>query len=131
MEDNLVGVLTFSDGFSGSLRASLTAYPRNLLESVSIVGSKGSAVVGGANLDKILVWEFADRRPAPKAAAPTGHLGFYRALAAQMGTGVTSLPTVADGALVVDVARALYESAALGHPVALGENEFARGEERR
>lgn len=37
-------------------------YPRNLEETLTILGEKGTVVIGGSALNKVLVWQFADEK---------------------------------------------------------------------
>ncbi len=48
-EDVSVGVVRFASGALGVIEAATTIYPKNLEESISIFGEKGSIKVGGAN----------------------------------------------------------------------------------
>jgi predicted dehydrogenase len=141
-DDNVAAVMEFPDGFPGTVKASVTAYPRNLLEGLSVVGDRGSVIIGGANLNHILTWEFVDGPPAPKDVTTAGHLGFYKRLAAQCdGSGIERpdaggeggspsealLPTVSDARLSVTVACAIYDSALLGQRVSVTANRTPGG----
>ena len=46
-EDTSVSVIRFKNGALGVLEAAVTIYPKNLEESLSIFGEKGTAVIGG------------------------------------------------------------------------------------
>lgn len=48
-EDISTGVVKFSNGALGVIEAATTIYPKNLEESISIFGEKGTVKVGGAN----------------------------------------------------------------------------------
>ena len=57
-EDTALVLLKFSSGAVGTIEATTAARPRDLHASLSIVGEKGSAVIGGIALNKITKWEF-------------------------------------------------------------------------
>lgn len=51
-EDVAVAVLTFESGALGVIEAATTIYPKNLEESISIFGEKGTAIIRGAQANK-------------------------------------------------------------------------------
>lgn len=59
-EDTSVSVMRFKNGALGVLEAAVTIYPKNLEESLSIFGEKGTAIVGGPTANWIKHWQFAD-----------------------------------------------------------------------
>lgn len=59
-EDVAVAILTLENGALGVVEAATTIYPKNLEESISIFGEKGSAIVGGPTANWIQHWSFAD-----------------------------------------------------------------------
>lgn len=87
-EDTISVALKFKGGAVGSINATVLTYPKNLEGSLTILGEKGTARVGGFALNKIEHWEFADGDPmdeevknaseAPKSVYGHGHLPYYR-----------------------------------------------------
>lgn len=57
-EDTSVSVIRFKSGALGVLEAAVTIYPKNLEESLSIFGEKGTAIVGGPTANWIKHWNF-------------------------------------------------------------------------
>lgn len=57
-EDTSVSILKFKNGALGVLEAAVTIYPKNLEESISIFGEKGTAIVGGPTANWIQHWQF-------------------------------------------------------------------------
>jgi predicted dehydrogenase len=57
-EDTSVSVMRFKNGALGVLEAAVTIYPKNLEESLSIFGEKGTAIVGGPTANWIKQWKF-------------------------------------------------------------------------
>ena len=55
-------IIKFKNGAIGNIEGTVCAYPKNLEETLTILGEKGTAVIGGLALNKILVWEFKDRQ---------------------------------------------------------------------
>jgi UDP-N-acetyl-2-amino-2-deoxyglucuronate dehydrogenase len=62
-EDTMVSVLRFTSGALGTIEATTAARPRDFEASLSVVGEKGIAVIGGIALNKIETWEFIDPLP--------------------------------------------------------------------
>lgn len=52
--------LRFEDGAIGNVEGTVCVYPRNLEETLTIIGNKGMAVIGGVALNEIKVWQFSD-----------------------------------------------------------------------
>lgn len=62
VEDTGVLNIRWRSGALGSMSVSMLTYPRNLEGSITILGEKGSARVGGVAVNEIQLWEFADQR---------------------------------------------------------------------
>lgn len=58
-EDVCACVLKFRDGALGVIEAAVTVYPENLEESLSIFGTRGTAVLGGRMLSQVKEWLFS------------------------------------------------------------------------
>lgn len=52
--------ILFSNGAIGNVEGTVCVYPQNLEETLTILGERGTVVIGGRALDKIMVWQFAD-----------------------------------------------------------------------
>jgi len=87
-EDTISVVIKFRNGCIGNINATILTYPKNLEGSLTIIGDKGTARVGGIALNKIVHWEFeskhemdADLESAdtqPSSVYGSGHLPYYR-----------------------------------------------------
>ncbi len=62
MEDFGALLLRFDSGAIGIVEGSACVYPRNLEETLSIFGEKGTVVIGGLAVNEIKVWQFEDER---------------------------------------------------------------------
>ncbi len=62
-EDTGVVNLKWKSGTLGTMMATVLTYPKNLEGSITILGEKGTARIGGVAVNEIQVWDFADRRP--------------------------------------------------------------------
>jgi UDP-N-acetyl-2-amino-2-deoxyglucuronate dehydrogenase len=57
-EDTSVSIIRFQNGALGVVEAAVTIYPKNLEESLSIFGEKGTAIIGGPTANWIKEWKF-------------------------------------------------------------------------
>jgi predicted dehydrogenase len=56
-EDTAIASLRFRSGALGSIDGTTCAYPKNLEETVTVIGTDGSVVMGGSKLDAFRSWE--------------------------------------------------------------------------
>ena len=59
-EDTLVSILKFGNGAFGTIEATTAARPIDYEASLSVVGEKGYAVIGGVALNRIEKWNFVE-----------------------------------------------------------------------
>lgn len=50
----------FANGIIGNVEGTVCVYPKNLEETLTILGEKGTVVIGGTALNEIKTWQFAD-----------------------------------------------------------------------
>jgi len=62
-EDTGAAILRFSNGSIGIIEATTATRPKDLEGSISILGEKGTVVVGGFYMNKLDTWEFQDTLP--------------------------------------------------------------------
>ena len=60
VEDTGVISLRWRNGALGSMNVTMLAYPHNLEGSITVLGEKGTARIGGVAVNQILQWEFAE-----------------------------------------------------------------------
>ncbi len=60
VEDSGVALVRWRSGTMGSVNVTMLTYPKNLEGSITIIGEKGTARVGGVAVNEIQHWEFAD-----------------------------------------------------------------------
>ncbi|MFA6472971.1 MAG: Gfo/Idh/MocA family oxidoreductase [Candidatus Latescibacterota bacterium] len=62
-EDTGAALFRFSSGALGIVEATTAVRPKDLEGSISILGEKGSVVIGGFFMNKLETWQFADHQP--------------------------------------------------------------------
>jgi len=60
VEDTGVVSIKWRSGALGSMNVTMLTYPKNLEGSITIIGEKGTAKVGGVAVNEIQHWEFSD-----------------------------------------------------------------------
>ncbi|CAL7963061.1 UDP-N-acetyl-2-amino-2-deoxyglucuronate dehydrogenase [Gammaproteobacteria bacterium] len=62
-EDTGVINVKWQSGALGSVNVTMLTYPKNLEGSITVIGEKGTAKIGGVAVNEIQHWEFADKQP--------------------------------------------------------------------
>jgi predicted dehydrogenase len=62
-EDTGAAILKFNSGALGIIEATTAARPKDLEGSISILGERGSVVIGGFYMNELVTWEFEDHQP--------------------------------------------------------------------
>ena len=65
-EDTLVAALKFANGGLGTIEATTAARPEDFEASISIIGEKGIAEIGGVALNEIKKWKFVEEEKADR-----------------------------------------------------------------
>lgn len=73
VEDSGVANIKWRSGALGSVNVTMLTYPRNLEGSITILGEKGTVVVGGVAVNEIQHWEFADTDPDDAAVTDANY----------------------------------------------------------
>jgi len=63
VEDTGVMNIRWRSGALGSMNVTMLAYPKNMEGSITVLGEKGTARVGGVAVNEIQHWEFAEPDP--------------------------------------------------------------------
>lgn len=128
-EDSGIAILKFRSGALGMIQVTMLAYPRNLEGSLTILGEKGSAKIGGTAVNKIEHWEFAEADDDDKLieAANTnppnvyglGHQGYYRNVLSVLRGEARPDTDGRAGRKSLELILGIYESAKTGREVPL------------
>ena len=63
VEDSGAAAVRWRSGAMGTVNVTMLTYPKNMEGSITILGEKGTARVGGVAVNEIQTWEFSDARP--------------------------------------------------------------------
>lgn len=128
VEDTAVVVLKFTNGALGIIEATTAARPRDLEGSISVLGARGTVVIGGFACNELATWEFRDAQPDDERAidlsrtSPDSVYGFgHKAVMAHVvdciRTGRRALVDGLEGRKSLELITAIYESVESGAEV--------------
>jgi UDP-N-acetyl-2-amino-2-deoxyglucuronate dehydrogenase len=63
VEDTGVMAIRWRSGALGTMSVTMLTYPKNFEGSITVIGEKGTARIGGIAVNEIQHWEFSDKRP--------------------------------------------------------------------
>lgn len=128
-EDVAAATLRFRNGALGIIEATTATRPRDLEGSLSVLGEKGSVVIGGFATDRLLTWEFAERRPEDECIFEThgenpkefawNHTHYLRGVVEALEGGTRPFVDGLEGRKPIALIQSLYESAESRRTVSL------------
>lgn len=130
-DDTGTALVEFQNGALGVIEATTAARPKNLEGSLSILGEKGTVVIGGFAVNKITTWEFEDEEAMallsstpehndnPPDVYGYGHKIYLNNVAENIRGGAGSLVDGLEGKRSLELVSAIYESIETGHEVSL------------
>jgi predicted dehydrogenase len=132
-EDTAVATLEFANGALGVIEATNATRPKDLEGSLSVLGAKGSVVIGGFAVNEMLHWQFTDARSDdaevlqrfsvnPPNVYGYGHQAYYEHVVHCLTTSSAALVDGLEGRRSLELITALYESIETGEEVPLRLN---------
>ncbi len=129
-EDLGIAVVRFANGTYGIIEGTTNVYPKNLEETLYLFGEQGTVKAGGASVNKIEEWLFADNSDSaeevkaqfaenPPNIYGFGHTPLYADVIGAIENDREPLVTAKDGKAALEVILAIYKSAAEGGAVKL------------
>ena len=128
-EDTGAAILKFTSGALGIIEATTATRPKDLEGSISILGEKGSVVIGGFFMNELHTWEFEDHQPIDNiifdeyAKNPDGwgyNLGEYlKGVISSIDNNKAGLVDGIEGRKSLELISAIYESIETGRDVPL------------
>lgn len=125
VEDTALAVFRFQSGALGAFEATVATRPEDLEGSLSILGEKGSVIIGGHAVNRILYWKFESELPGDaeiqhrhSQEVPNvygrGHTPYLANVVDAILHGKPALVEAPEGRKNIEILTALYESAACG-----------------
>jgi UDP-N-acetyl-2-amino-2-deoxyglucuronate dehydrogenase len=128
-EDTGAALLRFTSGALGIIEVTTAARPKDLEGSISILGEKGSVVIGGFFMNELATWEFEEKQPIDDfifekyGRNPPGwgyNLGEYlKDVINAVDVSKAGLVDGLEGRRSLELISAIYESIETGNEIAL------------
>ena len=128
-EDTGSAILKFRNGVIGTINVTMLTYPKNFEGSITILGEKGTAKVGGIAVNHIDKWEFEDyddddrlieeSNYNPPNVYGLGHLPYYKNVIATLNGDSDADTDGRSGRKSLELIIAIYKSAQMGKKIAL------------
>lgn len=129
VEDTGVMNIRFRNGALGSMSVTMLTFPNNLEGSITILGEKGTARIGGVAVNDIQIWKFDEPREYDQGIADAnyqttsvygfGHPAYYRNVIEVLRGNVEPDTDGREGLRSLEVLIAAYRSARDGTTVSL------------
>ena len=129
-EDTAIVILEFRSGALGIIEATTATRPKDLEGSISILGEKGSVVIGGFAVNEMQTWNFTDELPEdedilerfsvnPPDVYGFGHKEYYKHVVDCINNKTRQLVDGFEGRRSLELIMAIYESVETGCEVQL------------
>jgi len=123
-EDFGAAIVRFKNGSIGIIEGTANVYPRNLEETLSVFGEKGTVVLGGLAVNKIQTWKFEGEEshpfmdlPDPDTVYGSGHITAFKDFARAIIDDREPFVNGEEGKKSVEIILGIYKSAREGVPV--------------
>lgn len=125
-EDTGVAILKFKNGALGVIEATTATRPKDLGSSISILGEKGTAEIGGFFMNTLNTWNFKESfetdtssfSSTPKEFA-WNHTEFFKDVVKSINEDHNGLIDGLEGRKSIELINAIYESAERGEEIFL------------
>ena len=129
-EDTGFSLIRFKSGAIGSVEATTAARPRDFEGSISILGEKGTVVIGGNSVNRIQTWEFSEMQPedekivqealqTPPNVYGFGHKPYLQNVVDCILKGTPAMVDGKEGRRSLELISAMYESSATGKEISM------------
>lgn len=128
-EDTGAAILRFTNGAIGVIEATTATRPKDLEGSISILGEKGSVVIGGFFMNELTTWAFEDKQPIDDIIFSEGvrnpkdwcynHGEYLRDVIRSVDSNCAGLVDGLEGRKSLELISAIYESIETGREVTL------------
>ncbi|MFL0248777.1 Gfo/Idh/MocA family protein, partial [Candidatus Clostridium stratigraminis] len=129
-------LIKFKNGSIGIIEGSACVYPKNLEETLSIFGEKGTVCIGGLAVNKIETWRFADNKDTeeeilkgqegdPDTVYGFGHTPLFKDMINAIKENKEPLINGEEGKKGMSIILAAYKSRLTGMPVKFPLKNFS------
>ena len=135
VEDTAVAIMRFKSGALGVFEATVASRPDNLEASLSLLGEKGTIILGGPAVNRIEYWRFVEEKQEDEMMGERfsndvpnvygyGHSPYLSHVTEAILENKKGLVEGEEGKKTVELLTAIYESAAMGGASAIPGQEI-------
>jgi len=119
-EDTAAAVLRFASGALGIIEATTATRPTDLEGSLSVLGERGSVVIGGFAVSELITWNFTDQPPEDHPTYnESGHHAFIRDVVRCIQGDDVHLVDGREARKAIELIAAIQEASRTGRTVRL------------
>ncbi len=126
-------IIRFKNGAIGMIEGSACVYPKNLEETLSIFGEKGTVSIGGLAVNKIETWKFEgeemevgeDKSEDPDSVYGNGHTLLFKDFIEAVREDREPLVNGEEGKKAMEIVLGAYKSRLLGEKIKFPLGEFS------
>ena len=133
-------IIKFKNGSIGNVIGTVCIYPKNLEETLTILGEKGTVVIGGLALNKMLIWDFNDKQESLEQIQKeynseinnvygNGHSPLYKNLIDSIRNNCTPLIDGNEGKKSLSIILMTYKSQIYSRAISYNEDLNIRSED--
>jgi len=126
-------IVRFKNKAIGNIEGTVCVYPQNLEETLTVIGEKGTVVIGGLALNKIKVWNFEDNKDSLEeiqrkynSEIPNvygkGHIPLYKNFTDSIKNNTIPLIDGYEGKKSLSIVLMAYKSQKFTKPITYKEN---------
>jgi predicted dehydrogenase len=127
-------IIRFKNGAIGNVEGTTCIYPQNLGETLTILGEKGTVVIGGIALDKVMIWNFEYKRKSIEEVqkecdlksenihSKGRHTPLYKNFIDSIQNNTNPLIDGYEGKKSLSIVLMAYQSQKYSKPIAYSEN---------
>ncbi len=133
-DDTAVAVLKFNNGATGTIEATTASRPSNLEGSITLMGTKGTVIIGGFSANKIIHWKLINSKKSdkrlfensenPKNFFAYPHMKFYEYVYEVIKNKKSNFLNAREAIKSLKIVTALVKSSKTGKKVYLNENLY-------
>lgn len=124
-EDTVLALIKFAGGILGIIEGTVSTFPHNLENSISVFGEKGSVKIGGKCLNEVEIWIFDEGDTGRPELFQDGSMDYsyhsevYRDFIKAMNSGREPMVNGKEARKSIEIILAIQQSARSGLPVKL------------
>lgn len=134
--DTVVAVVKFKSGALGVIEATTASQPRDIESSISILGNKGTVVIGGFAVSKIINWDFLDKKKSDinigkysseyKNVYGSGHIEIYKEISKFLSKKPNKCVNFLEGLNSIKLIDKIYASAEHNKEVKMQDRTYSK-----